>query len=189
MELSKRNLKWINNNSDLFDFDMDNAMATVYLHYASVDEVVDNFLRTIHISEDVLLEIRDVLDRIPSDFKVNYVVTIDDYGEYNKDEVLAAFYRSIDELECSWSKKKHKMSKLMGIYLVVGILVAIILVITEKFAVFKFAGPIFSGIMVVLIDVRFELFFEEGFSFFAINNPKKNITYKKFKRINEIIFN
>lgn len=188
MNVTKRMKKWMNNYADIIDFDTDNNIATVHLHYDTVDDLLEENLQSTCISLDVIKELQSILLRIPYDFKVDYVITVSDYKGCDKEMLHQAFDRTVEMIKFSRDKRHHRISKIMIRNIFWGLAVAIVMILCQKFSVFSSSGPIFSVIILQLINIGFELYFEEGVTFFAVDNPKEKIHYRRFKRFNSVVF-
>lgn len=125
MKLSKRVLKRAKNLSKSFDFDMENRVATIPLHYATPEEMLDMHisspLKPI-VSDDTIDYLGELMTCIPGEFSVEFNLTIDDYGEYSHELLLRALKITIENTFYYHDENRKKDNILAVVFIILGIL-------------------------------------------------------------------
>ena len=83
MELNKRTLKQIELLSAHYDFDLEKGIATVPLHYATADDLIDEYISRPgkpKLSSDTLDYLQEIIQEIPKEFTIDFSLTVEDYG-------------------------------------------------------------------------------------------------------------
>ncbi len=109
-----------------YEIDDDNKVVTIPLHYNKASDLVneriiakDNYL----FNYEELSSINDMIQRIPSMYKININIEIDDYENYESEKLLSGFNDAM-ELNQFNSIRENKWKYLKaGILLIIGITV------------------------------------------------------------------
>lgn len=145
-----------------FNIDQTKRIATINLHYEQASDILnlthskDNYL----INDDVINSTNDLIKMIPSKYKVEINLTIDDYMGYDKKQILSAFN---DTIEMNYYQREQ-LSKYRN--LKVGFLVAIGVLLLAAMVYIKLnitdSNNISSNIIPEVIDITAWVFIWEA---------------------------
>ena len=174
------------------DFDMNNAVATMHIHFKTVSELLNMNLSSFEkpvVNEEAIDILKNAVDMVPRKFKVDFIIHIDDYQNYDAESVLTAFQSAMETYKFrNKVKNKTKKSK-MSVFLVVGLLILCIYVCDSHYRWFSSAGPVFSVIIAFLIELMFEVYFEDGSVYFTVNQIYRRHEGDNRRRFGKIILN
>ena len=192
MILSKRTLRQIHNLESACDFDMENAAATINIHFGSVSEIIDDRLSKPTdpvISSDVIKIIDDKKDIIPKEFKVNYLIKIEDLQGYDPATLEASFLRTVNTIKFREKTAKKTKRSRMTAFAVIGIILLIPLILMDKFHWFASYGKVASITIAFFLEFIFEMYFEDGIVYFTISRIYEKAGENNRNRINNIRLN
>ena len=189
MVLSRRTMKWIQNLERFCDVDYKKAVVTMRLHFQSVSEVTDANRSdgdNLVISTEIIQLFENNCKKVPNKFKVDFQITFEDYQGYDPEVVRSSLLNAMDiQKYRKHSIKKKKQSK-MGIFLVVGTFLMLLVVLNEKNNWFAFSGITMSMILSCMLEMMFELYFEEGALYFTISKIYAICGRKRSNRVGSI---
>lgn len=171
MVLSRRTLRRMDNIKDFCDFDTTNKIATLKLNFKSVWELIDERLSS--IDEPVAVAnaaeiFEQYLEYVPKEFKVNFQITFSDYSGYDPKKIEASIEKSMEvrdyRQKMNYGIKQSKMSA----FVVVGLIMLLFCIFNSRYKWFAFVGLPFSATIAFVIELFFELYFEEGMSYFVV---------------------
>ncbi len=192
MILSKRTLKRIKNLEGICEFDIDNAISTVHLYFKNISEICDEKLSTPGnpvISEEMVKIITNNLDIVPGEFKINYLITIDDMEGYDPTVIEAAFLRTVETMDFKRGIAKKTKRSRMTAFALIGLLLIIPVVLNTKYHWLDSYGKMFSILMACLLELIFELHFEDGVIYFTVSRIYEKAGEINRNRINNIRLN
>lgn len=181
MKLTRQALRFINNNKSCCKLDPDTGILTFSLHYKSADQIIDAKLSTIDspvISEEAISRLTGIVESIPGEFEVDFDIIIDDMMGYNPSILIEKYLASLHIINNKLNERKRSACFFWGKLLIIGIIVIALHAIAKKY---NWYGPaqLFSTMVVVgLVDIFSEIFFEESFIFFFITR-KASRHYEK----------
>ena len=192
MELSKRTLKWIENMGSDIDFDLEKKIATVPLYYDTPDDLL-NAQRSRPgkpvISRDALNSLLDTIKEIPKEFTVEFSLIIDDYGEYDHDQLLEAIQKIIENTYYYYDEDKKQNNVLAVILLIIGVLALCFQVIGGYYGLLGTEGTISSDIINCMLDSFSCVFiWEAGAVLFLSYGNDSTLFHKELSRIHGIRF-
>lgn len=145
-----------------FNIDQINKIAYLNLHYDKASDILnltsskDNYL----INDDVINSINNLIKMIPSKFKVEINLTIDDYMDYEKEDILKSFN---DSIEMNYYQREQ-LAKYRN--LKVGFLVAIGVLLLSAMVYFKSnyidSNELSTNIISEVIDITAWVFIWEA---------------------------
>lgn len=189
MVLSRRTMKWIQNLERFCDVDYKKAVVTMRLHFQSVSEVTDANRSdgdNLVISTEIIQLFENNCKKVPNKFKVDFQITFEDYQGYDPEVVRSSLLNAMDiQKYRKHASKKKKQSK-MGIFLVVGTFLMLLVVLNEKNNWFAFSGITMSMILSCMLEMMFELYFEEGALYFTISKIYAICGRKRSNRVGSI---
>ena len=125
MKLSKRVLKRAENLSKSFEFDMENHIATIPLHYETPEEMLDMHISSPSkpiVSDDIIDYLGELMTSVPGEFSVGFELTVDDYGEYSHESLLDALKVTIENT-FYYHDENRKKDNILGVaFIIIGIL-------------------------------------------------------------------
>ncbi len=192
MELSKRTLRWIENMGSDIDFDLGKRIATVPLYYETPDDLL-NVRRSRPgkpvISRDALDSLLDAVKEIPKEFTVEFSLIIDDYGEYDHDQLLEAIQKSIENTYYYYDEDKKKDNVLSVIFLIIGIMILCFQMIGGYYGLLGEEGTISTDVVNSLLDSFSCVFiWEMGAVLFLTYGSDSTLFHKELRRIHGIRF-
>ena len=180
MVLSKRTLKRMENLEDVCTFDIVNEVATLNIHFADISEIFDrrvNSENRLVINEETLELLDNGLEIIPDEFRVNYDVSIDNCKDIDAKTIEEAFMQAIDNR--NYKKNVGKMHKrsVMCIFVAIGLVFLVISKFTAQNNMFEWAGLSFSAIIAFVLELMFEVYFDEGVTHFVVTRIYEKLGY------------
>ncbi len=124
MKLNKRVLRRAENLSESFDFDMENRVATIPLHYESPTEMLDMHVSNPSkpiVSDNTVDYLGELMNCIPGEFSVKFELIVDDYGEYSHESLLKALKVTIENTFYYHDEKRKKDNILAIAFIIIGI--------------------------------------------------------------------
>ncbi len=179
MVLSRRVYRRMSNIKDFCDFDLESKTAILRLNYQSVDEIIDCRLSRGDlpvISTDALEALEGYLEFVPKEFKVNYQIKIADYKGYDSKKLEEAYNKAMEVRDCKEAAGSNKMKSKMGVFVVVGLIVLLFIIFNSRYNWFAAAGLPISATVAFILELIFELYFEEGMTHFLVTR-----LYDKFE--------
>lgn len=171
MVLSKRTLKRMENIGSVCSFDTDKEVATLNMHFADVSELIDERLSNeskLIMSQEAMDVLYDGLELVPVEFRVNYNISIDDCHCYDVRIIEEAFNQAIADRDYMSKIRKAQKHSIMSVFVVLGLVLLLISSYTVGNNVFNWAGLSFSAIIAFVLELMFEVYFEEGVSYFVV---------------------
>ena len=165
MNLSKRELRQIDNLSRTCKFDMEKRSALVQLHYSTPEELLDMHLGSVQnpvVSDDAIEYLCDIISDIPKKFSVEFALTIDDYGEYNSESLLNALRATIENTFYFHDEGRKKNNIIAVIFLIIGILILAVDIIGSILGWFGFTGSIEKDIITYILEILVWVFIWES---------------------------
>ncbi len=145
-----------------FNIDQTKKIATLNLHYERTSDILNlncsnnNYL----IRDDVINSTNDLIKMIPSKFKVEINLTIDDYMGYDKAKILSSFNDTI-EMNCYQREQLAKYRNLkVGFLVAVGVLLLAAMVYIKLNV--TLSNNISSNIIPEVIDITAWVFIWEA---------------------------
>ncbi len=178
MVLSKRTLKRMENLKDVCTFDTVNEVATLNIHFSDISEIFDERLNSenrLIINEETLELLDNGLEIIPDEFRVNYDVSIDNCKDIDAKTIEDAFKQAIDNRNYKKSVGKMHKRSVMCIFVVIGLIFLVISKVAAQNNMFEWVGLSFSAIIAFVLELIFEVYFDEGVTHFVITR-----IYEKF---------
>ena len=172
------------------DFDTKAGIATVYIHYDSAEELIDPAVGTHDspvINEEALNYIQEIVDIVPEDFKVRISLTIDDYQDYDKHVLLDAYHSCMESYVFTEKSPNKKKRILMLLFTILGLSFLALSIAARKNNWFAFGGRSFNIIAVILVEILFDVYFEESLVFFTISRTYQKITGNNSSRLKELV--
>ncbi|MDO4938404.1 MAG: hypothetical protein Q4E54_00375 [Lachnospiraceae bacterium] len=172
------------------DFDTETGIATLHVHYDSVEEIVDSSKGDKDnpwIRDEAIDYINELMSFIPMEFDVRMSVTIDDYQDYDPDNLLEA-YETVCRIR-GYSEENHNKKKktIMLCFIPVGLILLFLTVAANKNYLLEYAGPVLKMIAVILLEALFEVYFEEGIVFFTVTQVYRKVISRGDSRFKGII--
>ena len=192
MELSKRTLRWIENMASDIDFDLEKRIATVPLYYEMPDDLLDprrSRPGNPVISVDALDSLLDAVKEIPKEFDVEFSLVIDDYGDYDHDQLLQAIQKAIENTYYYYDEDKKKDNVLAVIIMTIGILTLSFQVIGNYYGLFGTEGTIPTDMISSILEIFAWVFVWEGVHIlFLTYENDSTLFHKELRRIHGIRF-
>lgn len=165
MELSKRLVKRIKNMESHVHFDLEKGIATVPLYYQTPDDLLDEHLSRPGkpvISDDAIDYLLDIVKDIPKEFTVDFSLTVNDYGEYDHQQLLKAIQVTVENTYYYYDENRKKDIALSVLFIVIGALAMIIEFIGLRYGWYGAKGAISTDIITSLFDLTTWIFIWEG---------------------------
>lgn len=180
MVLSRRTLKRMENLGSACSFDTDKEIATLNMHFADISELIDDKMSNeakLVVQQDAIDLLYDGLELVPVEFRVNYNISIDDWRGYDLKTVEEAFEQAIADRDYKANTGKAQKHSVMCIFVVLGLVFLLIGNYTTKNNMFDWAGLSFSAIIAFVLELMFEVYFEEGASHFIVSRIYDKLGY------------
>ncbi len=174
------------------DFDLENRVATVPLYYDTPDDLLN-----VHrsrpgnpvISQETLETILDIIKEIPKEFTVEFSLVINDYGEYDHDQLLDAVLKIIENTYYYYDEDKKKDHLLSVVLLIAGFFLLCFEVIGNYYELLGAEGSISTDTIYYMFDAFSNNFiWEAGAVLFLTYGNDSTLFYKELRRINGIRF-
>lgn len=183
MMYSKKTERQIEVLEDTIQFDRNRKLASVTLHYDSVDDLFDSRKGYGCVSTKTVDYLHSIINKIPSVFKVNFDLSIDDYGSVNKQNFLDSLKNSVEDNYYSQYKSKRSKNVLLATFPLIAILIIIIQFFAKDYSWFGASSSFLSIVMLALCELFSEIFFEESLIFLVINESSFSLLRNKIKRL------
>lgn len=180
MILSRRTLKRMENLGSVCSFDTDKEVATLNMHFADVSEIIDERMSNENkpvVHQEAIDLLYGSLELIPVEFRVNYNISIDDCRGFDSDEVEEAFKTAIADRDFRTTTQKAHKHTLMFVFVVLGLIFWFIGNYTTKNNMFGWAGLSVSAIIAFVLELMFEVYFEQGVSHFVVSKIYEKLGY------------
>lgn len=171
MILSRRTYKRMDNIRDFCDFDTTNGTATLHLRYRSVEEVIDGRLSTVGapvVSAGAIEMLEEYLEYVPKEFKVNFQIEIADYRGYNPEELEISYKKTMEAGDFKEKTGLNKKQSKMRVFVVVGLIMLLFVIFNSRYKWFAAVGLPLSATIAFVLELFFELYFEEGMTHFVV---------------------
>lgn len=192
MELSKRVLRAINNMDSYVHFDLEKGIATVPLYYETPDDLIDKHLSRPGkpvVSDDAIDYLLDILKNIPKEFTVDFSLTIDDYGDYDHNQLLKAIRVTVENTYYYYDENRKKDIVLSVMFIIIGVLSMVIQYVGERYGWFGVKGAIGTDIIITLIElISWVFIWEGGAILFLTYENDDNEFHKGLRRFQGIRF-
>ena len=180
MELSKRTLKQMRNLESFCDFDTRGAVATLHLRFQTLSEIVDENRGSAEepvLRAEAIDLLKTEMERVPKEFKVNFEIEIADDRDYDP-QLLERTYSRAMEIK-DYRRKTHDRQKRsqMAKFVLLGSGLMLFVILNSKYKWFSSAGLPFSFTIAYLLELIFEVYFEEGMTHFFVTS-----VYERFDR-------
>lgn len=182
MVLSRRVYRRMSNIKDFCDFDPANQTATLNLNYRSADEIIDCRLSSVDspvISTSALEMLEGYLEFVPKEFKVNYQIRIADYKGYDPSKIEEAYNKTMEVRDYREATGSSNMKSKMVAFVVVGLIMLLFVIFNSRYKWFAAVGLPLSATIAFILELIFELYFEEGMTHFLVTR-----LYDKFENDN-----
>lgn len=172
MVLSRRTVRRMDNIKEFCDFDTEKKTATVHLKFKSAEEIISGRLSTPEspvVKAEVPEMLEGYLEFVPGEFKVNFNIEIEDYMGYDSGKLEEAFNNTMEvrdyRAKSGYSSKRSKMA----VFVVVGLIMLLFVIFNSRYKWFAEAGLPFSATIAFVLELMFELYFEEGLTHFVVS--------------------
>lgn len=193
MELSKRTLRRIRNMAHICDFDTDAGIALVKLHYKTPDELVDVHLSRPGVpvvSDEAVDYLRAIIADIPKEFKVDFSLTIDDYGAYSHVQLLNSLRATIENTFYYHDEARKKDSVLAVVFIIAGILFLSLEVAGGLAGWYGAGGSLSRSIIETVLDVFVWALIWEGGALLLLTYENDSTLFSRdMKRFHGVRFN
>lgn len=189
MVLSRRTLKRMKNLESICDFDTENRVATLNLNLQTVSEIIDEKRSNAdrpYIKPEAIGLIENGLELVPKEFKVDIRITVIDSMGYDSQTIQNAFTDAVKTDEYMKKKGNKENRSRKGAFVLVGLLMLLIVVFNAKNNWFAPVGFSFAAIIAFILELIFEVYFEQGISHFVVSRIYERFGYTN--RIGKITF-
>lgn len=186
MKLNKETLRRMENLRDFCDFDTDEGIATLHLHFKNVEAILDSQRSTIGhpvLSEETIERMTENMKLIPVEFDVVFSITVDDYQGYDPEQLLKAYQDGVDKGHYAKRAQKKSANAVSILLAVIGLLLVGVKVLGRQYEWFGPASTITAMFVIGFIEIFSEIFFEESVIFFWINVSDFDLYKENFKRL------
>lgn len=191
MRISKGSVRRMKNLTGICDFDTAEKLATMHIRYSRAEELLETSVGSKDdpvISEAAMVYLRSLLEAIPEEFDARIVLQIDDYQGYDPQVLEEAYHATARILNRGEKNRNHNKNPLMVFFVFFGLLILLLSVLAKVNKWFDFAGKGLSLVFAMLIEMLFEVYFEESFIFFTVNRLYRNVSKAGNKRLREVVF-
>ncbi len=112
-----------------FDLDDENAVATFKVHFdklSDVFEIPEDESKSLFLRHEVVDKISDQAEMIPNAYKIKFVIKIDDYEDYDPDEIKQVLYDNLGLMAYNVNRSSRKKTIVSLLLLLVGIIFLVI---------------------------------------------------------------
>lgn len=165
MELSKRTVRQIENTSGICKFDIENGTVSVPLYYQTPDDLLDTHLSCPGkpvVSDDTTDYLCEIIMSIPREFKVEFSLTIGDYGDYDHESLMRSLRATIENTFYYHDDNNKKHNILAIVFIAIGMLMLALETIGGISGWFGAKGNIGRSILETILDVMVWVFVWEG---------------------------
>ena len=191
MKISKRSSRQIQNLAKICSFDTEKKIASVPLHYQTAEELLDTHLSRPEIpviSDETVDYLLEVISDIPEDFSVEYVLTIDDSGEYTHEQLLEAIRITIENTYYYHDEKKRQDNVLGAFFLIIGFLALTVETLGGLAGWLGERGSVVRIIIETLLDVVTWVFLWEGAAIILLTYENESTFFSHhMQRLNKMI--
>lgn len=191
MKVSRRTLRRMENLKGVCEFDTKTGVAVPRIHYGKAEEILDTAMSRKEIPvvrPDAVEYIQQILDGVPQEFDVRISLTIDDCQGYDRQTLLEAYNRAIETMEYTDASENKKKKRRMAFFAVIGLVFLAAAIIANKNNWFGGAGKALSMVAVILIELLFEVYFEESLIFFTVIRGYRKVADKNTERFKGLFF-
>ena len=182
MEISKRTLHHINTLKELYDFDLESGIATVPLHYASPDDLVDEHLSRPGkpvITDEAVDYLVGIIRSIPKEFSVDFSLQFDECEDYSPSSLLTAIRTAIDNRFFYHDANRKKDNINAVFFILLGILLLAYEYIAMHFGWLGSEEAISTGFLEALIDITSWIFIWEGGAILFLTYGEDSTLFRK----------
>ena len=192
MELSKRTLRRINNMELDIDFDLEKGIATVPLYYETPGDLLNERRSRPGkpvISGDALESLLKTVTEIPKEFMVAFNLVVEDYGDYDHDQLLKAVEKSIENTFYHYDDDRKKDNVLAVILMIIGLLILSFQVIGDHYGLFGAEGAVSTDMISCILEIlAWICIWEAGALLFLTYDNDSTFFRKELRRIHSIRF-
>lgn len=188
--LNKKTLRQMENLKDICDFDLENQVASILIHYDSYEEIIDKHLSRPNrpvISNETVEYLTETTAVIPNSFRLDISIQIDDYGEYNHKQLLDSIKEVIEDTFYYYDEHSIKQ-KVLGItFIAIGILILAVKIAGKLTGIFGPTDAVYFEVLDTILDVFvWVLLWEGGYILFVRYEEDDTIFKKKIGAIHSL---
>ena len=192
MQLSRRALRQIENLPKSYEFDMEEHIATIPIHYTSPDKLLDPYLSTPEcpvVSDDAIDYLCDLVSDIPAGFNIKFALSIDDYKEYNPTSLMHAIQDTIENT-FYYHDENRKINNMLGvIFLVIGLIILVYSIVGRTSGWFGNEQLISYNIIETILEIIVWVFLWEGAALiFFVYDSESTYFNRRIRRLCGIQF-
>lgn len=192
MKISKRTSRQIKNLEKHCNFDMENKVAYVPLHYATPEDLLDVHLSWPGkpvVSDEAVDYIRDVASAVPDMFSIEISLTVDDYGIYTHEQLMDALRITLENTYYYHDEKRRHNNVLSVFFILIGFLALTIEIIGGLAGWFGEKGTIARSIIETLAEVMTWVFLWEGCALLLLTYENESTIFSyQMQRFHKVSF-
>lgn len=192
MELNKRTLRRINNMESDIEFDLEKGIATVPLYYETPGDLLNERRSRPDkpvISGDAIDTILNTIIEIPKEFTVDINLVIDDYEDYDHDQLIKAIQKNIENTYYYYDEARKRDNVLAVILMIIGVLMLSFQVIGDHYGLFGAEGTVSTDMISSILEIfAWICIWEAGALLFLTYENVSTLFRKELRRIHSIRF-
>jgi len=122
LEVKKRQIEIL---KKYYEVDEEKKIVTVPINYEKASDMLYNevSIKSPRFNDDIFHEVRDIIDRVPFDYKVNVDYIVDDYEDYKASEIMESMNDGMELENYSLVKQSKHKWLVSAVLVLIGFLV------------------------------------------------------------------
>ena len=187
--LSPRDRSQIEGLKKAFPLNEETNTFSVTLHYPSVEDILVNELESdCPVFKDEIMEpVNQILNNIPRGYHADFLLVIDDYGEYSPQQIINSFNRMIENGHYRYKISTEKNYRKTAVLLLSGLLLVLLLVMGRISGWWEDSSDLWESLSDYTIDVIACVIIWEGvWMAFIDHSREENYEYIISRKLSNI---
>ena len=187
--LSPRDRSQIEGLKKAFSLNEETNTFSVTLHYPSVEDILVNELESdCPVFKDEIMEpVNQILNNIPRGYHADFLLVIDDYGEYSPQQIINSFNRMIENGHYRYKISTEKNYRKTAVLLLSGLLLVLLLVMGRISGWWEDSSDLWESLSDYTIDVIACVIIWEGvWMAFIDHSREENYEYIISRKLSNI---
>ena len=153
--------------------DKEKRIIDIDLNYDSVDDILDKEIgnqNNPQFSKNVLETMDSIIENIPTGYKVNINLVLNDYKDYSPNFLMETFNNTLELRRYSSRKKRLNKQVFSGILILIGISILLLMIIFKNYV--KFDNEIQGDILEEVLDIAAWVFVWEAVTLLFLDDTK-----------------
>ena len=186
--LSEHDLKSINILQETCNFDFENRLVDIPLHFNSVDNIIDASVskgKLIKIATPFINELKNKIANVPSAFSINFILSFDTINGLSHEEIVDSIQEKMEEQYNKSSEAKKNACYKVIVYVIVCVIISLLKNFDVTFDYTAGVSSAYSNIIHIILDSIASLFLcQATYQIFDLAVARHRDDGALFKRIN-----